>query len=211
MQALDFDFRAYPFDVQKFKVRVDLTVPVEVFTFEGIENQGELLGDQLGEEEWSVLNYSQEVTEIPYGKNFTHARFTTTLEIDRHLNFYLFRIFLPLFLIICISWVIFFLKDYGKQLEVASGNMLVFVAFNFTISNDLPRLGYLTFLDRMIITSFCCAALVVFISVFQKRLEAKGKSELANYIDKLVLIFYPLVFVTLVAVEYFMVNSRLGT
>jgi hypothetical protein len=84
------------------------------------------------------------------------------------------------------------------------------VAFNFTISNDLPRLGYLTLLDRIIITSFCCAALVVFISVCQKRLEAKGKIELASYIDKVVLIFYPLVYVSLVTVEYFMVNSRIG-
>jgi len=71
LQAPGFDFRAYPFDVQEFKVRLELSVPIEVFTFEGIENSGDLLGDQLGEEEWSVLNYSQEVTEIPYGKKFT--------------------------------------------------------------------------------------------------------------------------------------------
>ena len=84
------------------------------------------------------------------------------------------------------------------------------MAFNFTISNDIPRLGYLTLLDRIIITSFCCAALVVFISVCQKRLEAKGKMGVASYIDKIVLIFYPLVYVSLVTVAYFIVNSRTG-
>ena len=211
LQAPDFDFRLYPFDHQKFNVRLNLAVPIEVFTFEEIENSRMPLGDQLGEEEWSVVNFSQEVTEVPYGKNFTNSQFTTTLEMERHLNFYLFRIFLPLFLIISVSWVIFFLKDYGKQLEVASGNLLVFVAFNFTISSDLPRLGYLTFLDRMIITSFCCAALVVFISVCQKRLEAKGKIALASYIDNMVLIFYPLTYLSLITIEYFIVISRIGT
>jgi len=210
LQAPDFDFRVYPFDNQKFIVRLDLNVPTDVFTFEGIENPGEILGDQLGEEEWSVINYSQDIKEVSYGKDLTHTRFSTTLEMKRHLNFYMFRILLPLFLIISVSWVIFFLKDYGKQLEVASGNLLVFVAFNFTISDDLPRLGYLTLLDRIIITSFCCAALVVFISVCQKRLEAKDKIELASYIDKVVLISYPLVYVSFIAVEYFMVNSRIG-
>ena len=208
LQAPDFDFLKYPFDQQKFKVQLDLNVPTEVFTFIEIENPGSPLGDQLGEEEWSVVTYSQGVTEVPYGKNLTNSRFTTTLEMNRHLNYYIFRIILPLFLIISVSWVIFFLKDYGKQLEVASGNLLVFVAFNFTISNDLPRLGYLTFLDRMIITSFCCAALVVFISVCQKRLEAKGRVELASYIDKVVLTFYPLIYVILVSVEYFYVISE---
>jgi len=208
LQAPDFDFRVYPFDHQKFIVRIDLNVPTEVFSFDGIENPGKILGDQLGEEEWSVINYSQDIKEIPYGNNLTHSRFSTTLEMKRHVNFYMFRILIPLFLIISVSWVIFFLKDYGKQLEVASGNLLVFVAFNFTISNDLPRLGYLTLLDGLIITSFCCAALVVFISVCQKRLEAKGKMGLASYIDKTVLICYPLVYVSLVTVAYFMVSAR---
>jgi hypothetical protein len=108
---------------------------------------------------------------------------------------------MPLFLIISISWVIFFLKDYGRQLEVASGNLLVFVAFNFAISNDLPRLGYLTLLDRIIITSFCCAAVVVLISVYQKRLQASGRMELADRIDNLVLIFYPLIYITMIGLE----------
>jgi len=210
LQAPDFDFRVYPFDHQKFIVRIDLNVPTEVFSFDGIENPGKILGDQLGEEEWSVINYSQDIKEISYGNNLTHSRFSTTLEMKRHVNFYMFRILIPLFLIISVSWVIFFLKDYGKQLEVASGNLLVFVAFNFTISNDLPRLGYLTLLDGLIIASFCCAALVVFISVCQKRLEAKGKMGVASYIDKMVLIFYPLVYVFLITVAYFIVNSRTG-
>jgi hypothetical protein len=103
--------------------------------------------------------------------------------------------------------VIFFLKDYSKQLDVASGNLLVFIAFNFTISDDVPRLGYLTLLDRMIITSFCCAALVVIISVFQKRLVTKGQKQLAGRIDNLVLTFYPMIYVVLIAVEYYTVTS----
>jgi hypothetical protein len=97
LQAPDFDFRVYPFDNQKFIVRLDLNVPTDVFTFEGIENPGEILGDQLGEEEWSVINYSQDIKEVSYGKDLKHTRFSTTLEMKRHLNFYMFRILLPLF------------------------------------------------------------------------------------------------------------------
>jgi hypothetical protein len=137
-----------------------------------------------------------------------NSRFTTTLEMNRHLIFYVVRIFVPLLLILSVSWVIFLLKDYGKQLDVASGNLLVFTAFNFTISDDLPRLGYLTLLDRMIITSFCCAALVVIISVLQKRLVAKGQEQLAAHIDNLVLMFYPMVYIVVVGIEYYIVTSK---
>lgn len=203
LQAPDFDFRTYPFDQQLFKVRVDLNVPTEVFTFSEIANPKPPLGEELGEEEWTVLQYHKTIKEIPFNQQLKKSRFTMIMEVGRHLNFYVFRIFMPLFLIITISWVIFFLKDYGRQLEVASGNLLIFVAFNFAVSNDLPRLGYLTLLDRIIITSFACAALVVLISVYQKRLETKGKVALATHIDKVVLTFYPLAYVSMIVLEYF--------
>jgi len=208
LQAPEFDFRAYPFDRQQFNVRVDLALPTEVYVLEGIDQQGNALGDQLGEEEWSVVSYSQKVEAVPIDKNLEKSRFTMSMEVKRHLNFYIVRILIPLLLIIAVSWVIFFLKDYGRQLEVASGNLLVFVAFNFTISDDLPRLGYLTMLDVMIITSFCCAAIVVIISVCQKRFEAKGRVELAARIDNIVLLSYPLLYVTLIAIAYYIVRSR---
>ncbi len=89
-----------------------------------------------------------------------------TMEVKRHLNFYLFRIFIPMFLIIGVSWVIFFFKGLRPPTRGGQqGNLLVFIAFNFTISGDLPRLGYLTLLDRLIITEFRLRPLVVFISV----------------------------------------------
>jgi len=207
LQAPDFDFRSYPFDRQLFKVRVDLNIPTEIFTFKEVENPAEPLGEELGEEEWMVIKHYSTIEEIPFDNNFKKSRFTRTFEVKRHLNFYLFRIFMPLFLIISISWVIFFLKDYGRQLEVASGNLLVFVAFNFAISNDLPRLGYLTLLDRIIITSFACAALVVLISVYQKRLEANGRMELADRIDNIVLTFYPLIYIAMVSLEIVFMNN----
>ena len=206
LQAPDFDFQNYPFDRQLFKFRVDLNVPTEIFAFKEIDNPAEPLGEELGEEEWTVIKHYSTIEEIPFDDNLKKSRFTRTLEVKRHLNFYVFRIFMPLFLIISISWVIFFLKDYGRQLEVASGNLLVFVAFNFAISNDLPRLGYLTLLDRIIITSFCCAAVVVLISVYQKRLQASGRMELADRIDNIVLIFYPLIYITMICLEILVMN-----
>ena len=64
------------------------------------------------------------------------------------------RIFIPLLIIMTIGWCSFFLIDLSKRVDVSAGNLLLFIAFNFTIANDLPRLGYLTFLDKILIGAF---------------------------------------------------------
>jgi hypothetical protein len=190
LQAPEFQFAQYPFDTQRFFIHVEGVSPVKFMRFAALEGFSRL-GDALGEEEWIFQNSWTNVTEVEGVTGQPTSRFSFAFEANRHLNYYLLRIFLPLAIIILVSWVTFFLQDFGKRVDIAGANLLIFVAFNFTISNDLPRLGYMTFMDAIMLTTFVFSGLVVVMNVIFKRLEVVGREALARRMDHWTLWIYP--------------------
>ena len=121
-------------------------------------------------------------------------RFELRFWAKRHLTFYIFRILVPLGLIIAVSWITFFLQDFGKRVDVTSANLLLFFAYNFTIANDLPRLGYMTYLDALLVGTFIISVLTLGYNVYLKRQESKGRETRARQIDRYMIWLYPLGF-----------------
>jgi len=190
LQAPEFHFVQYPFDTQQFFVHVEAVYPTGFMKFKPLEGFSRL-GDRLGEEEWVFGNSWTNVTEVEGLTGKPTSRFSFAFEAHRHLNYYLLRIFVPLVIIIVVSWLTFFLQDFGKRVDVAGANLLIFVAFNFTISSDLPRLGYMTFMDAIVLATFVFSGLVVMVNVVFKRMEVIGKESLARHIDNYTIWIYP--------------------
>jgi hypothetical protein len=197
LQAPDFDFSDFPFDEQKFFIRIDVLAPEWVFSLREIEGYSEV-GERLGEEEWVVTDFA---TSFSRGSIFQRpvSRFNFEFSAERHVEYYFFRILLPLSVIIAVSWILFFLKDYAKRVDAAGANLLLFIAFNFAISNDLPRLGYLTFLDTLLISAFLVTAVVLVLSVYLRRQDMQGRHDFVATVDRYVITFYPLAYIGTIA------------
>lgn len=193
LQAPDFDFRQFPFDKQSFFIRVDSIFPSWFFVFEDLKGFSEA-GKQLGEEEWIVTDIDTSIDRAELAERPV-SRFNFHFRARRHLTYYAFRIFLPLLIIIVVSWIIFFLKDYTKRIDASGANLLLFIAFNFAISSDLPRLGYMTFLDMLLAAVFVVTALMLILAVLVRRLVSDGRDLLVNRIDRYVVWFYPFAYV----------------
>jgi hypothetical protein len=193
-QAPDFDFRQFPFDTQDFFLAVDSLFPWDLFRFSASDTFNEV-GNTLGEEEWYVTHFDTVVSKRQVSTENATARFRFLFSAKRHITFYIIRILVPLGLIILVAWITFFMEDYTKRVEATSANLLLFIAFNFTISDDLPRLGYVTYLDALLVCTFVISVLVVIFNVYLKRQENHGKLQRVQQIDKYMIWLYPTVYV----------------
>ncbi len=195
LQAPEFDFRKFPFDHQDFWLRIETQQPHTFATLALHENPDfNRIGKQLGEEEWVILESVPTITDIE-----GHYRFSLDIKAKRHTTYYLFRILFPMALIVVIGWGIFFIFDHNTQIAAASGNLLVFIAFNFTVGDSLPRLGYLTFLDSIMLTGFVASISSLLLALYLKRIESVGRADDAKVLERRALTIFPPVLGVVVA------------
>jgi hypothetical protein len=98
------------------------------------------------------------------------------ITIHRQPGFYIWKIFLPMAIMSLIPMVVFWIdpKEFDWLLKVPMMMLLSMVAFEFAIVRDLPRIGYMTFLDAVITTSFAFFFLVM-IGITTAYLVQKGR------------------------------------
>ena len=190
---IDFDWTAFPFDTQDFYLKVDMLYPEEDYVFVPMEGFSEI-DPNHGEDEFILTGFDTQIGPVVSSTQAPISRFTFHFSAPRHLDYYIFRIFVPILLIISVSYITFFLKDYGRRIEIATGNLLLFIAFSWSLGDNYPRMGYLTFVDAIMAITFFINTLVVGLNVYYKWLENNDQREKADRLEAPMNYIYPLAY-----------------
>ncbi len=173
------DLRRFPFDTQL------LQIPIESYFYDASQVTFRVNPASTGFDrtrslpEWTYVDVSTRVAVNDYaqlGDFFgAYSRFTFLIEIRRQWGFYVWKIFLPLFLIVASSWTMFWIRDLGINVGIAFTIMLTVVAFNFSIADSLPKVPYLTFLDAVMVVSYISVFLALLVVMTAHYFEEKER------------------------------------
>ena len=154
----DFFLRKFPFDTQILRFDFEpfrsstsrIQFASQALSSTGIspEQHVELAGWRIKEIQYSVAKSSGDRI-VP-----TTPAASFQIVIERRSGFYVWKIFLPMLLMTIIPAVVFWTDPKEFLLRVPMTMLLSIVAFEITVVRDLPKIGYVTFVDAVFIASF---------------------------------------------------------
>ena len=131
------------------------------------------------------------------------------IEIERKSIYYLFKIILPIILILIICWSSVWIdpKEIESRLTITIVCLLSLIAYNFVIDSELPKLEYLTVMDYIILVSYIYATIPNFLAILSFNLlknRNKNKQNFARRIEYIEarygLLSYLLIILTIIIV-----------
>ena len=194
----EFDFSKFPFDKQnltlKFKTyQHDDSISMPYFNQIGLDNLNSNLLDS-NSPEWTFNDYNIYYAHTHNNEDdLRYPYLEVDFEIDRLSNYYVFKVMLPIVFLLLISWSVFWInpKDLESRVTVSIVCLLSLIAYNFVIDNDLPKLGYLTFMDRFILISYIFSGIPTIQTIITRYLFDNDKIELSKLFDRNSKMFVP--------------------
>ena len=181
------DLKDFPLDSQTlfFTILSGGYTPQEVLFVVDPATTGQR--DRFTMAEWSIEAGTAIIDSIYIAaQNRSLSRVDYRLQVKRHTGYYLWKILVPLCLIVVMSWAVFWIDptELAAQVGVSTASVLTLFAFQFSFGFVLLKVSYLTRLDFFVLGSTILVFLALAESVFTSALAGKGKHSLAIRIDR---------------------------
>jgi hypothetical protein len=195
-----FDFRSFPFDRQQLTIQIrsfiwDEGVMEFVTSAEDIDFARD---NRAVSKSLSILNVEgKTVAELKEWGETTKkfSNYYALISVKRNSIYYIYQVFIPIAIIMCFAFAIFFTPHVQLSNRISLGLtcLLVFMATKFTINAELPKIGYVTFVDRVFFLSYLCVGVILLICIIESILLRRNPNIAARW-DKKVRWMLPLLF-----------------
>ena len=193
-----FDLQKFPFDEQTLDVEIESFAwnKNEVMLQKNPEKTG--FNPTLNLPEWEIgdlqtnIQTTQEVrSKEPFDK------FLMQIKLIRNPGFYLWKVIVPLIILVIISWSVFWMSEesLADRISFSLTGILTVVAYQFLISENLPNISYLTLMDAILSLSFLAIALTVAENIIVNWLKMENLKFLATKVDRVCRIAFPTLYI----------------
>ena len=185
----NINLKTFPFDKQTLKIfikqnryRLDqLHTITSNFTQRKLASFAETENPIQG---WNIVGYDYRYEPtFDENENIWSDGVLIVLEIERKSRYYVFKIILPIILILMVCWSAIYItpREIESRLTITIVCLLSLIAYNFVIDSDLPKLEYLTVMDYIILLSYIYAAIPNLLSIYShNKLISKNKNNFKN-------------------------------
>ncbi|KAJ8037905.1 Glycine receptor subunit alpha-3 [Holothuria leucospilota] len=161
----------FPCDFQVMTIKVSSSWPIDKLQFRRRTNKYGKISDNInidaftGCNEWDLQEHV--VTEVKQPDLTKDKKVYSTYLIKLHAQrkplFYVWNVVLPVFCILALSFTSFVIdaENPSDRLSVTVTMLLTAVAFKSAVSSMLPKIPYLTLLDKYVLCNFILQCLMV--------------------------------------------------
>jgi len=205
------DLRNFPFDQQWLTFSLISFYPSTevklVFNEQlaGVDDNPSISGWYVGAESTSLVDEYATQSQHTEQKSEQFSRLQYSLQATRDVNYYRWKVLLPLALIVIMSWTVFWIdpSQLGPQMGAAATAMLTLIAFLFSLRGILPPISYLTHMDYFVYGSLALVFFTSIESILTCNLAQTNKLPLAKRIDLWSRGIFPGLFIFLLIIYWF--------
>jgi gamma-aminobutyric acid receptor subunit beta len=180
--AVNLDLKEFPFDTQN--------LPIEVISYQYSPDEVQFSPNTRiasNTETFSVEGWSFSLLETDFGDfsvpalGVVRPRITFVVEAKRNAQYYVATMFLPMSLIIFMSWTAFWIQPnvVPPRIAISTASIFSLIAFGFSIRLSLPRVSYVTRADLFVIGCTLLVFLALGAAVIGSRWASADKLEQA--------------------------------
>ncbi|OJW25905.1 MAG: hypothetical protein BGO49_22110 [Planctomycetales bacterium 71-10] len=207
------DLRRFPFDSQDLVVRISLAEDESRVRFEPLPDSM-AMHDDVFITDWSIEKQGYEVKARRYhprGQVYSYLEYM--VRVKRRPTFYAWRVLLPLTLLPLIPALVFRFEPTNLQPQISTciGTLIAMLTFGYSVDFALPKVAYLTLIDRHAMIGFVFAtAATIAVTMIHRAVVDRTLAD-ALRIQSRIAAIYPAAYVLAAAANFALLAAGPGS